>query len=146
LFRFQTDDGSSRKETGSVKNLGNEEANEITGEYRLLFYNTLHKIVNYRLLFYKNIHEIVNFRYYFAIVNYNYTGYYFTNPFYNFYLQLHSSGSYLLIVNYNYTSYYFITMIKVVNYNCNGYCFTTPFYNCKFQIQRLLFYKCKLLL
>ena len=33
FYRFQTDDGSSRRETGSVKSLGNEEANSITGEY-----------------------------------------------------------------------------------------------------------------
>jgi hypothetical protein len=33
IRRFQTDDGSSRQETGSVKQLGNEEANSITGEY-----------------------------------------------------------------------------------------------------------------
>ena len=32
-FRFQTDDGSSRQETGSVKQLGTEEANSITGQY-----------------------------------------------------------------------------------------------------------------
>ena len=33
ISRFQTDDGSSRQETGSVKQVGGEEANSISGQY-----------------------------------------------------------------------------------------------------------------